>query len=75
MDLKILEIFLLSSETKAAMHKNFLKAVIKYDFSLKLLDLVQPIHRDVPMSSTSDGSHAHWYILYCQIILFFLFKK
>lgn len=57
MDLKTPQISLLFSGTKAAMHETFLKAVIKYDFSLKL-DGVQPIRRDVPVSLPFDGSHA-----------------
>lgn len=64
MDLKTPEIILLFRETKAAMHETFLKAVIKYDFSLKLLDLAQPIQRDVPVSLILHVSHAHQYILY-----------
>lgn len=59
MDLKTPQISLLFSGTKAAMHETFLKAVIKYDFSLNLLDGVQPICRDVPVSLPLDGSHAH----------------
>lgn len=59
MDLKTPEIFLLFSGTKSAMHETFLKAVIKYDFSLKILDRVQPSHTDVPVSLTLAGSHAH----------------
>lgn len=59
MDLKTPEIILLFRGTKAAMHETFLKAVIKYDFSLKLLDLAQPIQIDVPVSLILHVSHAH----------------
>lgn len=59
MDLKTPEIILLFRGTKAVMHETFLKAMIKYDFSLKLLDLAQPIQIDVPMSLILHLSHAH----------------
>lgn len=59
MDLKTPEILLLCSGIKGAMRETFFKAVIKYDFSLKFLDLVQPICRDVPVNLTLDGSHVH----------------
>lgn len=61
MDQKTPEVFLLFSVTKAAMLETFLKAVIKNDFSLKLLDHIQTIHRDVPVILTLESSHAHYY--------------
>ena len=58
-DLWTPEVFLLFSRSKLAMDKTFLTAKTKYDFSLKLMDRVQPICRDVPVSLTLYGSHAH----------------
>lgn len=59
MDLKTLEIILLFRGTKAAMHETFLKAVIKYDFSLKLLDLARSIQIAAPVSLILHVSHAY----------------
>lgn len=58
MDLNTPEIILLFRGTKAVMHETFLKAVIKYNFSLKLLDLAQPFQIDVPVSLILYVSHA-----------------